>query len=215
MSPVFELGPATLDPDSPLPRFSCRPESLSGSSRFRLRVVGPDRDEPPLVLSSLSDSTRMGSFVVSMTLGVEACEGGTDEGLDLDRELIVSNRRWASRRGRVNNREDGPVGIGPTLDGGGDVCGGEAPGRAYSSVQCLALLSCCFLFLTYSVAIEGTSGSCGFGSVSMDERDKMTLNIDRAGDHWFLRISMQTEPRSDMFMWYIRVKKRIFGAENG
>ena len=58
----------------------------------------------------------------------------------------------------ANNREDGPVGTEPTLDGGGDVGGGETPGRAYSSVQCLALLSCCFLFLTYSVAIDGTVG---------------------------------------------------------
>ena len=58
----------------------------------------------------------------------------------------------------VNNREDTPIGIGPTLEGGGDAeGGGETPGRAYSSVQCLALLSCCFLFLTYSVAIDGTA----------------------------------------------------------
>ena len=85
-SPVFELGPATFDPDSPLPRFSCLPESLSSSSRFRLRMVGPDRDEPPLGLSSLSDSMRMGSFVGSVTLGVDACEGGTDEVLDPDRD---------------------------------------------------------------------------------------------------------------------------------
>ena len=56
----------------------------------------------------------------------------------------------------VNNREDDPVGTRPTLDGGGDADGCETPGRAYSSVQCLALLSCCFLFLTYSVAIDGT-----------------------------------------------------------
>jgi len=120
----------------------------------------------------------------------------------------------------VNNREDGPVRPGPTLDGGGDVGCGETPGRAYNSVQCLALLSCCFLFLMYSVAIDGTigaaiiyasevrrddlnalpSGSWGLGSVSSDERDNMTLKIERAGDHSFLRISMQTAPRSDMFM---------------
>jgi hypothetical protein len=48
----------------------------------------------------------------------------------------------------------------------------------------------------------------GFGSVSSDERDNMTLKIERAGDHWFLRISMQTAPRSDMFMWYILCEKR-------
>jgi len=83
---VFELGPATFDPNSPLPRFPCLPESLSGSSRFRLRVVGPDRDEPPLGLSSLSDSMRIGSFVVSVTLGVDTCEGGTDEVLDPERD---------------------------------------------------------------------------------------------------------------------------------
>lgn len=82
----FELGPATFDPDSPLPRFPCLPESLSGSSRFRLRVVGPSCDEPPFELSSPSDSMRIGSFVVSVTLGVDACEGGTDEVLDPDRD---------------------------------------------------------------------------------------------------------------------------------
>jgi hypothetical protein len=56
----------------------------------------------------------------------------------------------------VNNREDEPVGPGPVLDGGGDFDGGKTPGRAYTSVQCLAVLSCCFLFLKYSVAIDGT-----------------------------------------------------------
>jgi hypothetical protein len=83
---VFELGPATFDSGSPLPRFSCLPESSSGSSRFRLRLAGADRDEPPLGFSSLSDSMRMGSFVVSVTLGVEGCEGGADEVRDLDRD---------------------------------------------------------------------------------------------------------------------------------
>lgn len=156
---VFELGPAAFDPDSPLPRFSCLPESLSGSSRFRLRVAGADRGEPRLVLSSLSDSMRIGSLVVSITLGVEGCEGCTDDVRDLDREWMDSSRRWASSRGMGNSREDVPIGIEPTLDGGGDAGGGETPGRAYSSVQCLALLSCCFLFLTYSVAIDGTVGA--------------------------------------------------------
>ena len=128
----------------------------------------------------------------------------------------------------VNIREGVPIGTGPTLDGGGDDA--EAPGRAYSSVQRLALPSCCFLFLTYSVAIDGTVGTTaiwcqkilgaiagmvgmpyradpltvthrlevsirkrsgnrkivhlrGLGSVSNDERDNITLNIERAGDH--------------------------------
>ena len=58
----------------------------------------------------------------------------------------------------ANNLDDDPIGTDPTLAGGGEVDGGVTltPGRAYSSVQCLALLSCCFLFLTYSVAIDGT-----------------------------------------------------------
>lgn len=47
----------------------------------------------------------------------------------------------------------------------------------------------------------------GLGSVSKEERDSITLNIERAGDHWFLSISMQTAPRSDMFMWYILGKE--------
>lgn len=51
--------------------------------------------------------------------------------------------------------------------------------------------------------------SRGLGSISNDERDNTTLNIERAGDHWFLRISMQTAPRSEMFMWYILCKKRV------
>lgn len=67
----------------------------------------------------------------------------------------------------MNSRDDGAIGIEPTLDGG-DVGGGETPGRAYSSVQCLALLSCCFLFLTYSVAIDGTAGAMAM--VSEDPR---------------------------------------------
>jgi hypothetical protein len=83
---VFELDPATPDPDSSLPRFSCLPESLCGPSCFRLREAGADRDESLPWLSSLSDSMRMGSLVVSVTLGVEGCEGGMEEVRDLDRD---------------------------------------------------------------------------------------------------------------------------------
>lgn len=53
----------------------------------------------------------------------------------------------------------------------------------------------------------------GLGSVSNDKRDRITLNIERAGDHWFLRISMQTAPRSEMFMWYILYKRGEGGVE--
>jgi hypothetical protein len=43
----------------------------------------------------------------------------------------------------------------------------------------------------------------GFGSVSRDERDRITLKIDNAGDQFCLRMSIHTEPRSEIFMWYI------------
>jgi hypothetical protein len=43
----------------------------------------------------------------------------------------------------------------------------------------------------------------GLGSVRREERERMTLNIDRAGDQFCLRISMHTDPRSEMFIWYI------------
>lgn len=152
----LELGPAPFSPEFSLFRFSCLPESLCCPSRFRLRLADPDCDAVLLEFSSLSDSMMMVSLGVSITPGVEVCEDGTDDVRDLDRDRIVSNRRWASSTGMVNNREDDPVGLGPTLDEGGDVVGGGTPGRAYSSVQCLAVLSCCFLFLTYSVAIDGT-----------------------------------------------------------
>lgn len=81
----------------------------------------------------------------------------------------------------VNNREDGPVGPGPTLDAGGDVGCGETPGRAYNSVQCLALLSCCFLFLTYSVAIDGTIGAVIIYASDMRRNDLNTLPSGSSG----------------------------------
>lgn len=96
------------------------------------------------------------SFGVSTTLGVEVCEDWTDNVRDLCRDWIDSNRRWASSTGMVSDREGGPVEPVPTLGGEGDVDGGETPGRACNSVQYLAVLSCCFLFLMYSVAIDGT-----------------------------------------------------------
>ena len=43
----------------------------------------------------------------------------------------------------------------------------------------------------------------GFGSVSRDESERMTLKRDNAGDQLCLRMSMHMLPRSLMFMWYI------------
>lgn len=93
--------------------------------------------------------------------------------------------------------------------------GGIGGGRAYNSVQRFAVRSCCCRFRVYSVAIEGTRGSWGFGSVSSDDSESMTLKRESAGDQFCLRMSMQIPPLSEMFMWYILVAKVTFGAVNG
>lgn len=49
-------------------------------------------------------------------------------------------------------------------------------------------------FWRYCLAISGTKGSFGFGSVNKLERDSTTLNSDRAGDQAAFRISMQIWP---------------------
>lgn len=41
--------------------------------------------------------------------------------------------------------------------------------------HCLAVASCFFRFVLYSCAIEGTSGSLGFGSVRREDSERMTL----------------------------------------
>ena len=46
----------------------------------------------------------------------------------------------------------------------------------------------------------------GLGSVSREERERMTLKRERAGDQLCLRISIQMLPRSLMFMWYMLVR---------
>jgi len=66
-----------------------------------------------------------------------------------------------------------------------------------------------------SVAIDGTNGSEGLGSVRRELSESTSLKMDSAGDQLFLSMSMQTFPFSEMFMWYIRVWNRTFGAENG
>lgn len=43
----------------------------------------------------------------------------------------------------------------------------------------------------------------GFGSVRREDRERMTLKTERAGDQLCFSMSMQTFPRSEMFMWYI------------
>jgi hypothetical protein len=54
--------------------------------------------------------------------------------------------------------------------------------RTHFWVQSLAVLSCSLRSDRYRLAICGTRGSRGFGSVSSDESDRITLYNDRAGD---------------------------------
>ena len=41
----------------------------------------------------------------------------------------------------------------------------------------------------------------GFGSVSNEDKERITLKRERAGDQLCLRMSMQMLPRSLIFMW--------------
>lgn len=50
---------------------------------------------------------------------------------------------------------------------------------------------------------SGNEHVLGFGSVSRELRDSISLNRESAGDHEVLRISMQILPVSAIFMWYI------------
>ena len=65
------------------------------------------------------------------------------------------------------------------------------------------------------VAISGTKGSSGLGSVSKEDMDKRTLPIVKAGLHWSFKISKQMEPLLFILGWYIRVVKVHFGGLNG
>ena len=91
--------------------------------------------------------------------------------------------------------------------------------------------------------MAGTSGSAGFGSVSRDDRERMTLYSDKAGDQAFfktfssasrpeiqlrsshpdLRVSgeagtfeedSQIAPVLATLQWYTLVKKTRWGGEN-
>lgn len=107
------------------------------------------------------------------------------------------------------------VGIGRGGGGSGALAAARACGVAYIPVHSRAFASCCLRLRVYCVAIAGTSGSLGLGSVRSEDRESMTLNIERAGDQLFLRMSMHMLPCSEMFMWYIFVVNTALGAENG
>ena len=54
-------------------------------------------------------------------------------------------------------------------------------------------------FSRYSLAMSGTNGSDGLGSVNKDEIDNNTLEMVKAGLHWSLRMSKQIPPLELMF----------------
>jgi len=50
-------------------------------------------------------------------------------------------------------------------------------------------------------AISGTNGSSGFASTNKELRERRTLEVVSAGDHYSFKISRQIEPFELMFGW--------------
>ena len=65
---------------------------------------------------------------------------------------------------------------------------------AYFLVHSLAVSSYLARSALQKRAISGTSGSSGFGSVSSEQMERMTLLVVSAGDHCALRMSRQMLP---------------------
>lgn len=65
---------------------------------------------------------------------------------------------------------------------------------AYLAVQSRAVASKACLFVLYWLAISGTRGSSGLGSVKRDEIDNKTLEMVSAGLHWSFKMSKQIAP---------------------
>ena len=63
--------------------------------------------------------------------------------------------------------------------------------------------------------MSGTNGSSGFGSVNNELRDKSTLLVDNAGDHYLSKMSKQIDPLELIFGWYTRVVNVNFAGLNG
>ena len=76
---------------------------------------------------------------------------------------------------------------------------------AYFLVHSLACCSYFGLSFIYIVAIYGTNGSSGLGSVNKDEIERSTFEIVRAGDHVSFKMSRQIDPLALMLGWKIRV----------
>ena len=82
-------------------------------------------------------------------------------------------------------------------------CNGATPATyvAYLFVHNLAILSCSSLFCVYWVAIELTSGSEGLQSLSREQMERRTLEMERAGDHLSFRMSRQITPWELTLQW--------------
>jgi len=65
---------------------------------------------------------------------------------------------------------------------------------AYFLVHSNAFASCCLRLVLYSLAISGTSGSSGLGSLKSEQMDKRTLLIVSAGDQLSFSMSKQMPP---------------------
>uniref|UniRef100_A0A0B7B385 Uncharacterized protein n=1 Tax=Arion vulgaris TaxID=1028688 RepID=A0A0B7B385_9EUPU len=65
---------------------------------------------------------------------------------------------------------------------------------AYFFVHSCANLLYSERFVLNVLAISGTNGSSGFGSVSSEQMERSTFDMVRAGDHWLLRISKHMLP---------------------
>ena len=49
--------------------------------------------------------------------------------------------------------------------------------------------------------MSGTNGSSGFGSENNELRDRSTLLVDNAGDHYLSKMSKQIDPLELIFGW--------------
>jgi len=70
---------------------------------------------------------------------------------------------------------------------------------AYFLVHSLALASYLSLSVLYSLAMSGTNGSSGFGSVNNELKESSTLLVDNAGDHYLSKMSKQIDPLELIF----------------
>ena len=67
----------------------------------------------------------------------------------------------------------------------------------------------------YHSPASALRGELGLGSVSMEEIESSTLEMESAGLHWSLRMSMQMPPSDEMLGWKTLVENLTLGGLNG